>query len=293
MEKLRTENLKPGMILGRSIFLADGRILVRRKTELTAASISKLREMRLPAVYVETVNDEQIEDLVSDAVRSDLIQSLYKLDLTGNNGKSINIVPCKQIMFQLVDEVVRNPKAPICFTEIRFLNDYLYSHMVNVCILAVKMGLQMAYNQLKLAELAIGALFHDVGMAKIPPEIVNRVGGLTSEEMRLVQNHSKDGYDLLRQISGFSAVSANIAYQHHERYNGTGYPRGLAGNEIHEFAKIVAVADVFDAMTTEKLYSNAKSIPETVKFLKSLKGIEFDPEIVDLLAVTVSSPVMV
>jgi HD-GYP domain-containing protein (c-di-GMP phosphodiesterase class II) len=284
MEKVRIENVKPGMILGRSIFLADGRILLRQKTEISANAISKLRELRLPSIYINNPIDQDIVDPVSDATRSDLIQSLYKLDFGKNDSKNINIFTCKNYLYELVDEIVRNQRVPMRFTEIRFHNDYIYSHMVNVCIIAVKIGLQMSYNQLKLAELAIGALFHDIGMTKVSAEILNRIGGLTSEEMRQVHQHSKDGYDLLRQIPGISAVSANVAYQHHERLNGTGYPRGMTGAEIHEFAKITAVADVFDAMTTEKIYSHAKSVIDTLKFIDSLKGIEFDPEVVDTLA---------
>jgi HD-GYP domain-containing protein (c-di-GMP phosphodiesterase class II) len=284
MEKVYIENLRPGMTLGRTIFLADGRILLRQKTEISATAISKLRELRLPSVYIDTAIDREIVDPVSDANRSDLIQSLYKLDLSRTVAKNINILDCKHTLYQLVDELVSNQKIPLHFTEIRLYNDYIYSHMVNVCIISVKIGLKMAYNQLKLAELAIGALFHDIGMAKVPTEILSRIGGLTSEEMREVQLHSKVGYELLRQISNISAVSANVAYQHHERFNGAGYPRGLVGNEIHEFARIVAVADVFDAMTTEKIYSHAKSVLDTFKFIDSLKGIEFDPEVVETLA---------
>jgi HD-GYP domain-containing protein (c-di-GMP phosphodiesterase class II) len=284
MEKVYIENLKPGMILGRSILLADGRILLRQKAEISATAISKLRDLRLPSVYIENATHQEIMDLVSDGTRSDLIQSLYKIDLGRTAVKNINLLACKHNLYQLVDEIVSNQKIPLYFTEIRLHNDYIYSHMVNVCIISVKMGLQMGYNQLKLAELAVGSLFHDVGMTKISSEILSRIGGLTSEEMRQVQMHSKDGYELLRQLPDISAVSANVAYQHHERFNGTGYPRGMVGDEIHEFARITAVADVFDAMTTEKAYSHAKTVMETLKFINSLKGIEFDPLTVDTLA---------
>ncbi len=282
MEKVRLENVKPGMILGRSIFLADGRILVRQQTTITANAITKLRELRLPSIYIKNFNDEELPDIVSDATRSDLIQSIYKLEV-GTPGKAGNVIACKHALYQLVDEIVSNQKIPLHFTDVRLHNDYLYSHMVNVCIVAVKIGLMMGFNQLKLAELALGSLLHDIGMTKISTEILCRIGGLTSEEMREVQLHSKNGYDILRQLPDVSAVSANVAYQHHERFNGTGYPRSLAGNDIHEFARITAVADVFDAMTTDKVYSHAKSIPETLKYLRSLKGIEFDPDVVAIM----------
>lgn len=282
MEKIRIEQLQPGMILGRSIFLADGRILLRHTAEITASTIVKLKELRLPSVYIEKGNDNGMEELVSDATRSDLIQNLYKLTIN-NATKDLNIQACKHSTYCLMDEVISNQKKPLYFTEIRLQNDYIYSHMVNVCIIAIKIGVKMGYNQLKIAELALGSLFHDLGMMKVPLEIISRIGGLTAEEIRQIQTHSKTGYDILKQIPGFSAVSANVAYQHHERHDGSGYPKGVKGNDIHEFARITAVADVFDAMTTEKTYSAAKSIPNVIVYFKDLKGIEFDPEVVDAL----------
>lgn len=284
MEKVLIDQLQPEMILARSILLADGRIWIRQKTEITSSIITKLKELRLSSIYVET---PMMEDLVNEpvcvATRSDLIQSLFKVDSELRLGKGINLAGLKKQLYAMVDEVVGNYKNSQIINEIRVVNDYIFGHSVNVSVIAVKIGLHMGYNQLKLSELALGALFHDIGMTKVSAEILGRIGGLSREELKEIESHPKVGYDLLKQCPDFSAVSAHIAYQHHERYNGSGYPRKMSGTDIHEYARITAIADVFDAMTTEKIYRHAKSVPETLKYIKDQKGIEFDSVIVAVL----------
>jgi putative nucleotidyltransferase with HDIG domain len=171
--------------------------------------------------------------------------------------------------------------------DIRLHGDYIYGHSVNVCTIAVKIGLLLGYNQLKLAQLGIGALFHDIGMTKIPLRILDKTGNLTSDEIKLIQTHPEVGFAMLKD-NQVAMVSAHVAYQHHERYDGSGYPRGIAGEAIHEFARITAVADVYDSMTTEKIYRPAKSVAETLQYLESNKETLFDPNIIDVLRQIVS-----
>lgn len=283
MEKIRIEKLTPGMVLGRSVYLPDGRILVRENTPISPMIISKLKELRLPALFVKSGNEDgNSQTLVSDAARSDLTQALYKLDSNFRAGKAAGFSSCRIPLHNLVDEIVFNQRMSLDAADIRFQNDQIYGHMVNVCIVAVKIGLEMGYNQLKLAELAYGVIFHDIGMVKIPVDILNRIGGLTNEETRLIQTHPKTGYELLRQSPDVSAASAHVAYEHHERFNGSGYPRGLVGEAIHEYARITAVADVYDAMCTEKIYRPAKTVPEIVDYLQNESGNAFDPNVVEI-----------
>src|SRR5690606_1819289 len=102
--------------------------------------------------------------------------------------------------------------------------------------------------------LGVGALLHDIGKIFIPPSILNKPSHLTDEEFEIVKAHTEYGYDLLRKQHQFPMVVAHCAYQHHERIDGSGYPRGLKNYEIHKFGKIIGVADVFDAMTSNRVY---------------------------------------
>jgi HD-GYP domain-containing protein (c-di-GMP phosphodiesterase class II) len=284
MEKVRIEDLQVGMIVGKTIFAPNGAILIKEKAVLTQSILSKLKELGLPAAYVITSADgTRPDDLVSEATRIDLVRSLSKLDSEVRAGKDLNIISSKQSLYTLIDEIISNPKSLLGMTDIRLHGDYIYGHSVNVCTISVKIGIHLGYNQLKLAELGVGALFHDIGMTKIPLRILDKTSNLTNDEVKLIQTHPEIGFGMLKDNPAISMVSAHVAYQHHERYDGSGYPRGIAGDAIHEFAKITAVADVYDSMTTEKIYRPAKSVSETVAYIQSKRGIEFDPEIVDIL----------
>lgn len=284
MEKLTIEQLYPGMILARSIYLADGKILCPKKTEISRTAISKFKEIRLPAVYVSSGSESIIQDPLSDATRSDLSHTLARIDTEFRAGRKVHLSHCKHIINTMIDEIVDNPGTLPNVNEIRVLNDNILGHTVNICISAVKIGVNFNYDRSQLFELALGAFFHDIGMIKIPDEVLNRIGGLTDEEVKMIQAHPRTGYDLVCQIGDVPKTTGLVAYQHHERLNGKGYPKGLPGTEIHEFSKIVAVLDSFDSMTTEKLYRKAKPVPEAIQSLKSLKGLEYDPKTVDALA---------
>jgi HD-GYP domain-containing protein (c-di-GMP phosphodiesterase class II) len=283
MKKVRIEDLKAGMKLARTIYSPEGLILVRECTAITDHIITKLRQLGLPAAYISTTDGEIIPEPVSELTRVDLIRSLSKLDNAVRSGQSANLLASKQPLYDLVDEIVCNHRNLIGITDIRLRKDYIYGHSVNVSIIAIKIAIHMGYNQLKLADLAVGTLFHDFGMTKIPLELLDKMGGLTDAELKLIQTHPEEGYNLLRQNQSISASSAHVAFQHHERYNGTGYPRRMAGEAIHEFARITAVADVYDSMTTERLYRHAKSQMETMDFIRANRGIEFDPIVVDMM----------
>jgi HD-GYP domain-containing protein (c-di-GMP phosphodiesterase class II) len=283
MEKIRIEDLKPGMILARTIYGIDGRVLVREQGEITPTILDKLKQLGLPAAYIKTGDEnDAINDPVSEATRMDLVKSLSKLDTQVRSGGNVSLSLSKRPLYDLVDEIVNNKNNLIGITDIRLHDDYTYGHSVNVAIIAVKMGLLMDYNQLKLADLAVGALFHDIGMTKIPLEILHKKGELSEKELEVIRTHPEVGYSFLRQNQEVSTVSAHVALQHHERYDGSGYPKGISGDAIHEFARIVAVADVFDSLTTEKIYRRAKSIPESLIFIESKKGTDFDPQIVEV-----------
>lgn len=288
MEKVAVDKLTAGMILARSIFQSDGRILVRKNTELSSSIIARLKELRFPAAYVETAAASDFNEPVSDLTRSEVIQSVARLDSAFRSGKGINFLACKAPLQNMIFEVIENKNIPLSAIEIRSLNDSIYNHMVQVCIIAVRIALQMGYDHVKLLELALGVLFHDIGMTRIAPDILNRIGGLTSDEMTQIRTHPKTGYDLIKQSHDLPGAAAEVALQHHERYNGSGYPRKLSGINIHEYARIAAVADVFDAMTTEKPYRPAKSFSDTLAHIQSQKGVEFDPVVVDALVPAVA-----
>lgn len=287
MEKVAVDKLNAGMVLARSIYQSDGRILVRKNVEISPSIIARLKDLRFPAVYVKTAATSGLNEPVSDLTRSEVIQSIARLDSAFRSGKGINFLACKKPLQNMIFEVEENRDVPINSIEIRSLHDSIYNHMVQVSVIAIRIGLQMGYDQERLFELALGVLVHDIGMTRVPSDVLNRIGGLTNDEVAQIRTHPKVGYELIKQSRDLPEAAAAVAFEHHERYNGTGYPRKLAGIHIHEYARIAAAADVFDAMTTEKPYRPAKPINEALEYIKSQKGVEFDPLVTDALVAAV------
>jgi HD-GYP domain-containing protein (c-di-GMP phosphodiesterase class II) len=140
----------------------------------------------------------------------------------------------------------------------------------------------MEYAEAKLRELALGALLHDLGQTLVPAEIANKPGKLTPEEMDIVRQHTQAGFDVLRKIREVSIPAAHIAYQHHENYDGTGYPRKLKGDEIHEYARIVTVANIFDALISERPFRKAFPPHEAHEILMTLGQKFVDRKILNI-----------
>ncbi|MFH1741587.1 MAG: HD-GYP domain-containing protein [bacterium] len=155
---------------------------------------------------------------------------------------------------------------------------YTYTHSVNVCIFSVALAEKIFHGEgkEKLERLGSGFLLHDIGKRKIPLEIINKDGRLTREEWETMCQHPQIGYEILKETGHLTEESAIIALQHHERYDGRGYPKTLEGDEIHIYAKICCIADVFDALTTERSYRNASSSFEALQIMQDEMLGNFD-----------------
>jgi|YNPMSStandDraft_1061717.scaffolds.fasta_scaffold00009_31 HD-GYP domain-containing protein (c-di-GMP phosphodiesterase class II) len=156
---------------------------------------------------------------------------------------------------------------------------YLVMHSINVTIYSAVIGIALEYPSFKLNQLVKGTLFHDCGMLTINQEILQKEGKLTDEEFNIIRQHPIIGNKLLNQKLGFTSEVANIALEHHERYNGSGYPYGLKGDEISNFGKVVAIADSYDAMTQKRSYKSKYMSSIAIKnVLLAAKNL-YDPNI--------------
>lgn len=159
------------------------------------------------------------------------------------------------------------------------MDGYFFHHAVNVAVLAGVVDLARGYNQQQLMDLGIGALLFDIGMTQVPSELWKRPTALTDEERQRLRYHTEEGFNILRHQHDFSVVSAHYALQHHERYDGFGYPRHLAGKEIHEYARIVAICDVYDALVSPRPYQKRFTPGEAAEYLFAAGNKEFDLEL--------------
>lgn len=161
-------------------------------------------------------------------------------------------------------------------------DQYTGGHCDRVTEYSLFIGQQMQFSQEELSSLTYGAMLHDIGKIGVPESIITKEGRLTDEEYEAMKTHPEKGYDILKDINFLKDARLGVLH-HHERYDGKGYPHGLAGENIDLKARIISIADAFDAMTSNRSYRNALSIEAAKDQLIINKGRQFDPQMVDIL----------
>lgn len=291
MRRILLENITAGMKLAKPLYNADGQILLNAGVELKEHYLARLQELDLTYVYVDDdlTADIDIPDVVSEKVRMEAVMNSKAILEKIRVGKGVDATQAKQVTNMLVDELSLNAGILLNFIDMRSKADYLFTHSVNVCIISIMTGIRLGYDELRLRDLGIGALLHDVGKIEIAAEIVNKTGRLTAAENEEIKKHPQLGFEILRKNPDISLISAHCAYQHHERLDGCGYPRGLQGEQIHPFAQIVAIADVYDALVSDTAYRKAIPVYEALAIILKAGGSYFDAELVEKFAENIAA----
>lgn len=283
MQRVLVSELKIGMITARNVFSAEGALLLTAGQEVTESYIRRLQDLAIYAIYVRNpyFSDVEIPTIISEKTRQSSIQTVKRgLDVLRAKRADLAVAEIQQSARWIVAEIIRNRQAMIHLTEIRTHDDCTFAHSVDVCILATLVATAMGYAESRLNELAVGALMHDVGKLQVGQGLLTKPDQLTEEEMVLMRGHPWFGFEILRAQRGqLSIPSIHVALQHHEKYDGTGYPRGLAGTEIHEFSRIVSIVDVYDAITSDRPYRKALLPHEAYELMQVSGSQHFDPQI--------------
>lgn len=187
-------------------------------------------------------------------------------------GRAISPKQSSLLVDEITDSILRHPHALLSLSRLKTSDDYTYMHSVAVCILMIALArqLKMAPDQVK--EAGIAGLMHDVGKMMISSTILDKAGKLTSEEFNRMKDHPQEGLNILVKTASFSADVLDVCLHHHEKIDGTGYPHGLAGDQISLFAKMGAVCDVYDAVTSERPYKKGWGPAHSIREMASWKG---------------------
>ena len=195
-------------------------------------------------------------------------------------GSTIDIAPIHQLADELQNSVLRNANALSCLGRIREKDNYLLEHSVNLSVL---MSLFGSYRKLApdiLHQTIVGALLHDLGKILTPDEILHKPGRLTAEEFEVMKLHARHSRDILASTEGIGEIAVITAAQHHEKLDGSGYPEGLKGEEITEYGRMVAITDVYDAITSDRVYHKGMTPTQGLKKLLEWSGDHLDPVLV-------------
>lgn len=193
------------------------------------------------------------------------------------NNEPIDAEQPKALIQELVTSVIRNPDASSWLSNLKNQDTYTADHSMNVCMISLVFGRHLGLKEEPLNELGLGALLHDIGKIRTPSEVLNKPGKLTDKEMNVMRYHTIMGRDLLMKSPGISDTVIDIAYSHHERMTGGGYPRGIFGDRISLFAKMVAIVDVYDAITSDRVYHKGMSSADALHNIYKWRGKHFDP----------------
>ncbi|MCL6450949.1 MAG: HD-GYP domain-containing protein [Acetobacteraceae bacterium] len=182
----------------------------------------------------------------------------------------------RRTVAEIVDALLANRNLVVDLMDIRTADNYTCAHCVNVCVLAIMTGMTLGMHRSNLLDLGVSAMLHDLGKVRLPERVLKKRGALSPEEYSEIKKHAVYGYDILRAQGMVTPLTAVVAYQHHERYNGEGYPRGLQRDEIHPFAQVVAVADVYDALVADRVYRPPFLPHEAAEMVSGAQNFCFD-----------------
>ncbi len=306
----KLKDLAPGMVMGKTIINnLTGEIIIRKNEVMDESKIEKIksyfRENRgIQAAAIEAEESIFIINGVEKYLPPKTSRFLKKVITAENQQKAITAavevmhearmglpISSKNVeesVITIIDSIFDNEDAAVNLLNIKNFDDYTYTHSVNVSTISLLVASKLKLKKDDHIQLGVGAMLHDLGKVRIPLEVLNKPDKLTDEEFMVMKKHPVFTYQMMKGEKHISDISKFIAAEHHEKYDGTGYPRGLKGEEINYFARIVAIADVYDALTTDRVYRKAMKPYDAMKIIVSGSGTHFDPEIVRVFLQAIS-----
>lgn len=267
-----------GKRLGAPICDSSGRIILRKGVELTSTYIERLRNLGYVRIFIENelAPDIEVTDAISKEARVLAAESVRQVLAQVEAGLQPDVRRIQIAVDRIIDDIFDDSCVVKAIAVVRNIDDYTMMHSVNVAVLSIIIARSLGYPRHDLKDIGVGAILHDIGKAKLPRVLINKPGKLTDQEFEQVKRHTEYGFEILRKIFSINLSSAHIAYQHHERLDGSGYPRGLVGEGIHPWSRLAAVADVYDALTTDRPYRAAFRPDEAMAILHDNTGVQFE-----------------
>ena len=272
MRYITFDKIKTGMVLSHDILDKDQRVLLTEGMVLKREHIKRLQDFGIHGIYIDDDWSKGIEldEVIPEALQNKARDALEHLDID-------KIEECAST---IVDFLSTSKTLCHDFETLRKYDEYTYQHSINVAILATELGIGMECTMKQLCDLAMGGLLHDIGKKNIPIDIINKKGKLTDEEYAIVKKHPEDGYKMVYDNSQISSCVRQIIYQHHENFDGTGYPRYLSEDRIYHLAMLVHVCDVYDALISKRSYKDSFPIKDVIEIINNGRKSMFDNDVV-------------
>lgn len=291
MRFVSIRHAQPGMKVGRTVFTEDGKVLLGVGMTLTERLIQGLVRSGVDSLYIDDPRTEDIvvEDVIRPETRQVAVETIEKTvkQITNSNklARKISLkemgLHFQQAFGSILDDLMQNKQMVAHLANISTHSPSLYHHSVNVAVLATAVGMSIGYNRSQLIELGVGAMLHDIGKVQLPAELLQKKERWNEAEMEIAKQHCMLGFNLLRKEDDISLLSAHICLQHHERLDGSGYPQGLKGKNIHEYAQIVGICDIYDSLTSPRPWRKRYMPQDALEYLMGAGGHLFEHRLIN------------
>ncbi len=291
MRLVPTKFIDPGAELADDLFTLDGKVLLKKGSKLTSVLIERINSNNIFSIYIKDEHSPgEIQRLVDPVLRHkgyELVKRIF--DAVGNRKPDGTSMPLSimslndelnKLMEEILYEMTGIKDKQLEYIDVKNTRSYIYSSAFNTALLSVLIGWEMGLSADFIRQLFVGGIYHDIGMMMAPEEVLYKKEALTMEDKKHIIMHPVVGHSYLKNQVFLSAYVKAIAYQHHENLDGTGYPNRLKGEEIHLLSQIVGLADIYDAMTSDRPYRPAISVSETVEYIMANAGTKYSLEVV-------------
>lgn len=269
-----------GRTIKNDLINAYGVTVIPAKSKLNAEHLELIRKQRIDVLDIIFVDEQQAPSYRQMA--NSVVDSSKEMFESYRISRKIPLADIRKDVVPVIQEISRNPDIFALFSSVQGRDDYTYQHNVGVGVLSTLIGRWLHMSDAELSVLSLAATLHDIGKLKIPNEILNKPGKLTDEEFNLVKKHTIYGYEMLKETTGANSRITLAALQHHERNDGKGYPLGLKDEQIDSYSKIIAVADIFHAMSSKRPYHEAMPFHVIVDQMRRGSFGALDPHIVSV-----------
>lgn len=283
MRIIDLDDISPGSKLAKDLFSAAGTLLFPKDSVLGEKELKILKELDIYGIYIVDNHFPDLEavNIISEDTRRKAVKTIKATAENISQDRGMETCQIVAKVGKIVEETANCSSVLVNLSDIRSIDDYIFSHSVNTCILSVLLAASIGYSGEKLNNLALAAMLHDLGMTLLPKELVNKKGKYCLKEYEKIQEHCLLGYQLIKWNFD-NEMAAEIVYQHHERYDGKGYPRNFLSGNICEEARILSIADVYDALTSYRPYRKRFLPHEAYEYMNG-KGVNcFDRELLEI-----------
>ncbi len=294
MRLVAFEDLKPNMLIADDFYGISGAKLAKKGVTITEKYIKNLAQYEIPFLYVidKYGANINVRCSITTSLRNEATQHLKKLynsiRIGRENELSKLLKKCTEAVSKLVDDIIAEKIDLYDVFDIKMIENYKYQQPVNVMIISLILGKALGYNHVELYELALAAYFHDIGNNFIKEEVLTKFEKLTDDEYDMIKGHAEKGYKFSKEKLMLPMKIYLAIGQHHERYDGSGYPYSKNGDNINRYSRIIAIADVFDALSSRRRQRPALNPSQAFKIIIEGSGKQFDPELVKIFMNVVS-----